>query len=384
MMNMDAALYIHIPFCVRKCSYCDFYSVKAEDSKVTHFVNMLTKEIGLYAENSGIGDFIFKTLYLGGGTPSILTSRQIASLFDVIRDSFRLSANAEISIEVNPETVDVNMLTDYRETGINRVSIGVQSFFDDDLKVLKRIHSATTAAECVELAHQAGFENISLDLMYAIPGQTLETWLRNIEMAVALSPHHISFYGLTIEDGTLLQKQLRQGRYGIVAEEVEREMYLQGVNKLEQANFRRYEVSNSALPGYECMHNAMYWDGSPYLGLGPSAHSFWNDQRQWNTRSLDTYCTVLQKNELPVRDREILSVEQQMMESIMLGLRRESGIDMDAFQSRFDIDFREHYQNTIELLMAQEVPVIHIHGNQLKLTPPGFVLYDEILYKFVD
>ncbi|MEE4311084.1 MAG: radical SAM family heme chaperone HemW [candidate division KSB1 bacterium] len=384
MVNMAAALYIHIPFCIRKCSYCDFYSVKADDFNITQFLNMLTNEMRLYSENSSIKDFGFRTLYIGGGTPSVLSSRQIASLLDKLRDSFRLSENAEITIEVNPETVDLNRLTEYRETGINRVSIGVQSFIDDDLRVLKRIHNAATAVKCVELAHLAGFENISLDLMYAIPGQTLERWLRNIDMAVALSPNHVSFYGLTIEDGTLIQKQLRQGRYSGIAEDVEREMYLQGVDKLGKSNIRRYEVSNAALPGYECIHNAMYWDGSPYLGLGPSAHSFWNNQRQWNTSSIDTYCTVLQKSKLPVQNRETLSIEQQIMESIMLGLRREAGVDMDAFRRRFNIDFAEHCRNTIELLMAYEEPLIHIDGHQLKLTPRGFVLYDEILYKFVD
>ncbi|HMD13711.1 MAG TPA: radical SAM family heme chaperone HemW, partial [Bacteroidota bacterium] len=319
-----SGLYIHIPFCEHKCIYCDFYSIESLDAK-NDFLQALRSEIDMYA--STFPNERFETIFFGGGTPSLLAPEEIAGLLRHLADTFTVQPDAEVTLETNPGTVDQKKLEGFRNAGINRLSFGVQSFFDNDLKFLTRIHSADQARQAVRFARKAGFGNINLDLIFALPNQTMSRWEQNLHFVLELEPQHISAYSLIVERGTPLFRMVEAKIVSPQPVETEAAMYEITMKNLHDAGFEHYEVSNYAQPGFRSRHNCTYWDHSHYVGFGPSAHSFVRGKRWWNVSNIRTYCEKLEQNRNPVSGSELLTPSQLYDEAIMLGLRS-NGIDL--------------------------------------------------------
>jgi len=379
-----SGLYIHFPFCTQKCNYCDFYSIKINPNTVDTFINAIIDEIDLYSKHRVFSQARFTTIFLGGGTPSLLSSKQLKRIIEKLYQTFSFENEIEFTIEANPESLSPNKLKDYFLSGVNRLSIGVQSFDDDNLKRLGRNHNSQQAKDVILWAQDVGFQNNSIDLIFGIPDQSQAQWETNLNRAIELNPHHISAYGLTIAPGTILEKRIKNGLESRQGEETERQMYLSTINILSAHGFQQYEISNFAKPGFECLHNGMYWDFSPYLSFGPTAHSYWENRRQWNVSSVDKYFELIKKREKPIAEFENLTPEQKQLEFIFLSLRRSCGIDIEEFNRYFQISFLEKYNDSINKLESY-------HGNRLftlednwfKLTEEGFVLYNEVCSFFV-
>ena len=318
-----SSIYLHIPFCETKCIYCDFYSIENRDS-LENFLIALDKEIELRATNDFTTEEV-ETIFFGGGTPSLLSPLQFEKIFNKLYKYFKISPNAEITTEANPGTVSVEKLKSYRTLGINRISFGAQSFFEDELKFLSRIHSVDEIDSAIRNAKSAGFENINLDLIFALPNQTLERWDYNLTRAINLEPNHISAYSLIVEPNTPLIKLVKSGIVKTLPEELDARFYSHTIEKLNQNGFNQYEISNFSKPGFECKHNLNYWNHTNYISFGPSAHSFWKNEnsskRWWNSRSVKDYIDSVQKNIFPVAEIETLTKENLFVESIFLGLR---------------------------------------------------------------
>jgi oxygen-independent coproporphyrinogen-3 oxidase len=370
-------LYLHIPFCEKKCAYCDFYSVESS-SMMESFLRSLHHEIDLYA-NLGHNGVIFDTIYFGGGTPSLLSPLTIGGILDWLHEDFMISSTAEVTLETNPGTVDFNKLKGFRRIGVNRLSIGIQSFDDNDLKFLSRIHTAREAKECVHLAQEVGFDNLSLDLIYALPGQRLDAWERNLATAVSLSPKHISAYSLILEDGTPLARMVERGEINPADESVESEMYLFTMEYLADQGYEHYEVSNYARPGYRSRHNSLYWNHDCYLGFGPSAHSFWSGDafpkpaRWWNVRSIGRYCEMLARGRVPIEGKESLERADLFVEEIFLGLRRGS-INLHKLQKEFGISLLDRYPEKLSRFLQEEL--LSFDREEIRLTAKGFLFCD--------
>ncbi|MFQ5825153.1 MAG: radical SAM family heme chaperone HemW [bacterium] len=398
---MTAGLYIHIPFCEKRCGYCDFYTLAHRESTIPTYMNSLKKEIQLYSEDQTISDLIFETLYFGGGTPSLLEVDQISSLLNFIFSKFNFVHNPEVTIEANPGTVDLEKLIRYRESGINRISLGIQSFQLGELKLLDRNHTVAEALTCFNKAKKVGFENISIDLIFALPEQTLEAWGKNLELAVDLEPNHISAYNLTYEVDIPLTLQLKNNKIKTCSEEMQRKMYLTTMEFLQVNGFIHYEISNYAKPGYESQHNQKYWDGSPYLGLGTSAHSFIKGRRFWNVSNLRKYITSLSENKLPLGGEEFLGLDEASFEKVFLGLRQRRGLQLKNFELELGISLFEKYLNPLssffscnlrdEKIVAELINgsrnlksrLLKIEDGFLKLTKEGVLLCDSICAEFV-
>lgn len=370
----DSALYVHIPFCDHKCIYCDFYSITTKDS-VEGFSSAVLKEIRSYRELYS-KERIFSSLFLGGGTPSLMSSEYIYKIIDELRNSFCLTDDAEITLETNPGTVNYKKLKDFRNLGFNRISIGIQTFHDDELKFLTRIHSSAQAEETVFLAREAGFENINIDLIFNLPDQTKERWLANLQKAVSLPVKHISAYSLIIERGTILQKMINDGKVSIRDADYDAEIYELTIDFLKKYSFLQYEVSNFARQGYECRHNNAYWRYRDYLSFGPSAHSFVDGKRWWNFRSLKRYITEIDRTGSAVAGSECLTEEQMLNEYIMLAFRS-SGLFLDEFTKRFGTQWLNKKNDFFRSLRNRGL--IYIDEKSIKLTSKGYALCDEIL-----
>ncbi|MFQ5751998.1 MAG: radical SAM family heme chaperone HemW [bacterium] len=398
---MTAGLYIHIPFCEKRCGYCDFYTVTRREAQIPAYLNALKKEINLYSNGQTVKDLVFETLFFGGGTPSLLEPEQIASLSDCIFSKFNFVPEPEITLETNPGTVNLKKLKAFRSTGINRLSLGIQSFQPNELKILERIHSVAEAVACFKDARKAGFANISMDLIFALPNQKLETWKKNLELAVTLAPNHISAYNLTIANGTPFKAKVRNGTFEEVSEEVQRAMYLTTIEYLQKAGFYQYEISNFAQPNYPSRHNQMYWDGSSYLGLGTSAHSFINNRRFWNLSNLWKYNALLAKDELPIAGEECLELETQSLEKIFLGLRQLRGINLKLFEEELGFSLFDKYLKPLSRFFSCNLrdksfireltsgsrqikaELLKIEDGFLRLTKQGLLLCDAICAEFV-
>jgi len=322
-----AALYLHIPICAHKCAYCEFYSITRREL-LPPFIDALLHEMAFYSENPPFGGFSVSTLYLGGGTPSLLTPAQWKKILLPLKDKFTLVQDAEITLEANPGTAEMAHLSAYRRLGINRLSLGIQSFQPADLARLSRLHNTAEAEQAIRLARKAGFDNLSLDLIFAVPGQTVDAWRKTLDQALAFQPEHLSCYSLTIEPGTPLHRQVQQGQVQPCDEELERELFILTQETLQQAGYEQYEISNYSLPGFRSRHNQAYWSGYPYLGLGPSAHSFDGHRRWWNVRDVDQYLRAVSTQGRAVADTETLTTEQKKIESVLLGLRRVEGLPL--------------------------------------------------------
>lgn len=377
-----AGLYVHIPFCIRKCPYCDFYSV-TDLSLTKRFIQALKEEMRIFSMRVAGVD----TIYIGGGTPSILTPAEIGSVLDAALQRFDVFPQAEITLEVNPGTVSARSLSDYRSCGVNRINIGVQSFGDPHLRFLKRIHSAGDASAAMACARQAGFDNIGVDLIYGLPGQTAGTWRSDLQRCVELGPEHLSCYMLTFEKGTPLTKSLQQKRFKPLPEEQVAALFIQTVEWLGQNGYVQYEISNFArsAPGgvgvYRSRHNSKYWTFAPYLGFGPSAHSFLEPVRYWNRRSVREYIDCLDGGRLSLAGSEVLTAEQQVMEMIYLGLRTTQGISLDRFGHRFKLDFEAVFGGA--LTEFRDKGFVKIENNRCFLSPEGMLFLDGIVDRMV-
>ena len=344
-MNNELSLYVHIPFCVRKCLYCDFLSFGDKESLMEDYFKALSKEL---KESAGdYRDREVKTVFFGGGTPSLPKAEYICDILSDIKENYRLSENAEISLELNPGTASFDKMRSYKDAGFNRLSIGIQSFNDEELKKLGRIHDSATALRTYEDARRAGFDNINIDIMSALPGQSVESYLNTLSRAVKLSPEHISAYSLIIEEGTLFFDM----DLDLPNEEADRDMYHKTAEMLLEHGYHRYEISNYAKDGFECRHNKVYWKRGDYLGVGLGAASLIDNVRFNNTRDLKEYLT---SSDIIKRDTEELSVKAQMEEFMFLGLRLTEGIRTDDFKREFGKTVFDVYDEVIDkyLLMT--------------------------------
>lgn len=319
------SLYLHIPFCVKKCAYCDFPSHAGRESDIPSYIQALTQE--LIEKSASLTDRYIETVFFGGGTPSILTGAQMRSLMNAIFTSFTVSPDAEISMEANPGTLTPEKLTAYRESGVNRLSIGVQSLDNRLLKNIGRIHTREEAIEAVHMAHSAGFDNISIDLMYGLPGQTIADFSDTLHQALSLPIRHLSMYSLIVEEGTPLFDRVEQGEQ-IPGDEETLFMQHAAAKCAAERGFARYEISNYAQPGFECRHNLTYWRRGDYLGLGCAAHSMMDKARFSNTPSLSRYLSGVRETE-----RQTLDETDALEETVMLSLRTSQGMDMELYRT---------------------------------------------------
>jgi putative oxygen-independent coproporphyrinogen III oxidase len=317
-----AGLYIHVPFCRGKCPYCDFAS-GTDLALIADWLRALKGEMGFYRDYAPR----FDTLYIGGGTPSLLSANELADLLAGLQEQFTFAPGTEITLEANPDDLNPQVLKGYRELGINRLSVGVQSFNDRELAFLGRRHDASQARKALDWAREAGFANLGVDLMYGLPGQTVDRWTRNLETALGFGPEHLSCYQLTIEAATPMGRRQAKGQFQSLPEEMEREFFLFTSRFLEGQGYLHYEISNFARgEKFRSRHNCKYWNHTPYLGLGPAAHSYKDGRRWWNHRSLKDYCQSLSAGEAPVAGAEVLTPEQARLEALYLGLRTREGV----------------------------------------------------------
>ena len=371
-----AGIYLHIPFCDTKCIYCDFYSI-TNHTKKTEFIYSLIKEIRSRAEQ--LRSKTFDTIFFGGGTPSLLSADEFNLIFDTLFSSYHITSDAEITIEANPGTLDKNKLIEFKHLPINRISFGVQSFIDKELKFLTRIHSSSQAIDSVKSAQETGFENINIDLIFAIPGQTLNSWKHNLETAVSLNTKHISAYSLIFEEETPLFEMHRNNKVQSADEELEREMYDYTMQFLPQNGFMQYEISNYAKQDYECKHNLNYWSHGEYIGFGPSSASFIDNYRWINVRDISKYIADIGAGKPAYNFIEHIDKDTSIYEHIFLGLRS-TGINFNTFNNIYHMDFKDRYKDIIEILTRNKYA--SLNKDTLRLTSSGYAVCDEIVARY--
>ena len=372
---MTAGVYLHIPFCKSRCSYCDFATdVWRDGGAVERYVEALCGEIASFTK----ADIEADTIYFGGGTPSLLTPEQIGQIVGSVREKFSISDPAEITMEMNPATVTADTLAAYRELGVNRASFGVQTFDDRDLKLLARGHDANDARVTFQMLRDAGFDNISFDLIAGLPGQTLDQWRRNLDEAVTLSPEHLSLYLLEIHEGTPLAEQVRSRRRPAPDDDVAAEMYETMIDTLAAAAYEQYEISNFTLPGFGSRHNTKYWRLDEVYGFGVSAHSFDGHHRSANERDTAKYVAMIESQVSPRVMREEVNAAS---EYVFLGLRLEEGVDLREYEARFDQDLATTHASEIDDLISNEL-LARVDGS-LRLTRKGKLFSNEVFSAFV-
>ena len=370
---MAKHIYIHIPFCASKCPYCDFYSEAGRsESCVASYFDALAKEITLVEDDSEI-----ETIYIGGGTPSFVPAKYIVDLVGLIRSHFNVSPSAEITIEVNPSSVTYDKAAAYLSAGINRVSVGVQSLHDEHLKTLERLHDSEKALMCINMLREAGFDNISADLIIAVPGQTLDDVLADLSVLAKAGVTHISTYSLTIERGTPYWKMYSDTIEDLVPPELERRMYHSLRAALKEHGYIPYEISNSCLPGFESRHNASYWDGDEYYGFGPGSHGYVDSRRYMHVNSIDGYLY----DPLETETEEELDDEAKMREYPFLRLRTTSGIDLIEFKRKYGYDFMEIYSK--EVLKNVEEGLLEVSEGHVRLTEKGLDWCNKVAEDFL-
>ena len=372
-----AGIYIHIPFCKQRCIYCDFYTEVAPQFIPT-YIDSLIKELQFrkdYLNNAPID-----TIYFGGGTPSILNFDQFKAIFDVIYKLFTIADHQEITFEANPDDLTLEFLTSMHALPFNRLSLGIQSFDDMDLKRINRRHTSMQAVKAVKDAQAAGFDNISIDLIYGLPFQTTTSWERQLDMALKLNIQHLSAYGLTYEEGTVLWKQREKGEIESVDEVEMNRMYLLLLDKVKEKGFEAYEISNSALPGFRSRHNSSYWKQEPYLGVGPSAHSYDLISRQWNVSSIKEYIKAIDTNS-GLFEREILSLYDRYNDFVMVSLRTSDGLDFEYMRKEFGSELAEYCLINIKSFMDSEK--VYNSDGKLRLSTKGIQISNLILIQLM-
>jgi oxygen-independent coproporphyrinogen-3 oxidase len=363
---MLPGLYVHVPFCRSKCPYCGFYSI-ASTTPVDRWLDGLKREILYHKDRFGQ----FDTLYVGGGTPSFLSTKVLEKVMVSLFDHFHLTSNAEITIEANPGDIKPSKATALKMLGFNRVNLGVQSFNDDVLKFLGRRHSAGNAEKAIADLRSAGFENIGLDFIYGLKAQSMKVWINTLHRALAFQPEHLSCYQLTLEKGTIFDRLSHEGNRVILPEKTAAAHFLATSTFLESKGYSHYEVSNFARgERFEAHHNRKYWQHVPYLGLGPSAHSFDGKKRWWNVRSVKKYGAALKKGESPIEGSEILTKEQLHLESLALGFRTRKGVDLE-YLTRLP-------KSKEVLLLLQQRGLLKIDKGRAVPTRRGYLLADSL------
>lgn len=370
-------LYIHIPFCIQKCKYCDFNSYKVKKYEKERFLSDLNKEIELYSDKN----LKIDTVFFGGGTPSILTNEEMKIIMDKIKSSFLISDNVEISMECNPGTLNQDKLKFMKNLGINRLSIGLQAIQDDLLNFIGRIHNYEQFEKNYFEARKVGFENINIDLMYNLPNQTFENWKETLNKIVSLNPEHISAYSLILEEGTKLYDMYQNKEFDISDEDEDIKMYEYAIDYLKSNGYNQYEISNYAKSGYECKHNVIYWKCQNYIGLGPGASGYINNIRYNNETSLDNYNLKLTKNEKPIEYFENLTLKDKIEEKIIMGLRMNEGLEFDDFKE-FGINFEQKYKTQIKKHLNLELIVKTEKG--IKFTQKGREISNNIFLDYID
>ena len=378
MENNDKpiGLYVHIPYCVNKCAYCDFKSFVGKEETSKAYFDVLRREIiSQRKENQKVN-----TIYIGGGTPSVIDPQYIKETLNSIRQSFELEENSEISIECNPGTVTMDKLEVYKEAGINRISIGLQSGIDEELKTLGRIHRYKEYEEVIGNVVTTGFTNISTDIMLGIPGQTKESLHRTFDALLSYPLTHISVYSLSIEEGTPFFKQMQRGELALPEEDSEREMYDLALEILKENGFGQYEISNFSKEGYECRHNLKYWSAEEYLGFGLGAHSYMGDRRYWNCGTLEGYISTIERISIEA-GYEYISTEESMREYMILGLRLISGVNINSFKERYGAAPKEIFDDEIERLIKQGL--VKLSDSSIVLTRKGLDYANIAFMEFV-
>ena len=383
------SLYVHIPFCETKCPYCDFNTYTAIESLMPSYISALKTEISLWG--SHLGRPRVTTVFFGGGTPSYLPAADIESLLKHIRTYCDLDISGEISLECNPGDVTRDKLSSYLDSGVNRLSIGVQSFSDSLLHLLGRRHTSSDAIHSYQLAIESGFENVSIDLMYGLPNQTPQDWRTTLEIAREMEPAHLSMYCLTLEDGTPMKKQVQIGTFPSPDADLAADMYMMCDETFSHPDYRHYEISNWAKPGNESVHNLTYWRNESFLGIGPGSHSYINGHRFWNIKPPREYITRLKPchmeptqstiPNIPVIDEiEPIDRKMEIAETMMMGLRLDTGICIDQFSARFSVTPTKHFGSIISELESNGL--VEQSSNFIKLTAKGRLLGNEVFSSF--
>jgi len=411
-LSPRAALYVHVPFCRARCAYCDFNTYTGLESLMPAYVAAVCREIKAAGEQWG--RLTIPTVYFGGGTPSLLPSDLLSKLLHALRFTFHASQDAEITLEANPGTVNPEKLSDLQKLGVNRLSLGVQSAHDDELRLLGRIHTWAQAVETVEAAQTAGFDNLNLDFILGLPGQTLARWQETLEAALRLEPEHLSLYALSVEEGTPLERQIARGELRAPDEDLAAEMYELAEEVLAEAGFFHYEISNWARKNDKCQtsndtsqgwwpkpetcnpqlevvseeislcvcrHNLTYWRNEPWLGVGAGAHS-WLDGHRWaNVRHPREYIAALEQGNAPVAEVETIDRRLEMRETMMLGLRLAEGVDDTRFRARFGVGLETAFGK--ELAQLQDPRLLEWGGHVARLTARGRLLGNQVFARFV-
>jgi oxygen-independent coproporphyrinogen-3 oxidase len=367
-----AGIYLHIPFCRRACHYCNFHFSTSLKGK-NDFLEALLKEIGL--QKDYLGHESVETIYFGGGTPSLLEHAELQSIISTINNHFEIDSGAEITLEANPDDISPEKLQSWKEAGINRLSIGIQSFFEEDLRWMNRAHTAQQAIDSIRLSQQHGFTNLTIDLIYGTPTLSDANWLHNIEQALKAGIPHLSCYALTVEPGTALELMIKKNKMPDADADLQARQFTQLMDKLQQEGYEHYEISNFAKPGLRSRHNSAYWSGSKYLGLGPSAHSFNGSSRQWNVAGNALYVHALKRNELPF-EKEELTGKQRINEYIMTSLRTIEGLDIGFVVKNFGEDTGRQLEKTSK--KYSDSGKLFIRDNHLLLTNEGKLFADGI------
>ena len=377
-MSGGMELYLHIPFCVKKCAYCDFLSFPSRQEIQRQYAKRLMEDIDCMGKE--YGDIPVDTIFIGGGTPSVPESRLIVDLMEHVNRAFQISDGAEISMEANPGTVTREKLKEYRRAGINRISFGLQSANDRELKLLGRIHTWAEFLESFALARECGFTNLNIDLMSALPGQTCESWKDTLKRVTDLEPEHISAYSLIIEEGTPFGEKYgsEEGRKLLPDEDSEREMYHETKRFLRECGYERYEISNYAKPGRECRHNIGYWTGVPYLGLGLGASSYMNGSRFAVSSDMQQY---LEEKPGTFTDVEKLTKKDMEEEFFYVGLRMTAGVSLPEFERRFGVSAKDVYPGLMEMFVEEKAAVFQ--GDRFVLTDYGLDVSNYIMAQFL-
>lgn len=372
----ELGIYIHIPFCKRKCAYCDFISFSGHQKLIEPYINALIREIKNYKIDKE--NYIIKTIYFGGGTPSFIDSKYIVDILNNIKNKFNVLENAEITIEANPGTVDEHKLKDYYNAGINRISFGLQSTKSELLKLVGRIHSYSSFLEAYNLARKIGFKNINIDLMIGLPVQTLGDVKKDLERIIELKPEHVSVYSLIVEEGTRIEEKIKNKELYLPSEELERKMYWEVKKKLEEAGYVHYEISNYSKPGFESKHNIACWNQEEYLGFGLAAHSYINNKRYSNTIDFDEYFDWPENSKI-IHEKQ--TKEDKQKEFMLLGLRKIEGVKISDFKNKFIENPIYLYRESLNKLVTQEL--IEIDIDNIKLTRRGIDLANLVWEEFV-
>ncbi len=374
------SIYIHVPFCAKKCAYCDFTSFSGREADWRRYFDEILTEIRLWSEVTDFGllreEYQVKTVFIGGGTPTLVDAGYIEKTLDACRDIAPFEADAEITIEGNPGTLTPDRLVAYRRAGVNRLSLGAQSFDDGLLRSLERIHTAGQIGQAVTMARETGFDNINLDLMYALPGQRMEHWTDTLDAAVALGVPHISAYSLIVEPGTQMAARVASGAATLPGDDAVNAMQRQAISRLNAAGFRRYEISNYAVPGCECRHNLVYWNRGDYLGLGCAAHSLLGGRRFHNPESMDEYLAGVRR-----LDEAWLTQQDVMEETLLLSTRTVRGLDLAGWERAFGVPFERGREAAVGWLEAGGL--VERVGGHLRLTTRGMEVQDAVVLELL-